>query len=160
SLQASADGTQAFVGGAAHLPSPFVGNLFLGDGTAWNSIVLAGANNTTNTAPHADSRSLVFDTAGRLLDADDGGIYRLSLPFDAANRQWSSVNADLVITEILSLSYDPLNNVFISGEQDTGSAAQTGQPSDPVDVNGDGLPDDFATRSVWQQVLQADGQGQ
>ena len=157
SLQASADGTHAFIGGAAHTPSPFVGNLFLGDGATWSPIVLAGAN---NTAPHADSRHLAFDAAGRLIDADDGGVYRLSLPFDAGSRAWSSVNGDLVNSEVLSLAYDELNNVIMVGNQDTGSSQQTGQPADPVDLDGDGLPDDFATRAVWQQIIQADGQGQ
>ena len=157
SIQASADGTHVFIGGAAHTPSPFVGNLFVGDGAIWSPIVLAGAN---NTAPHADSRHLVLDAAGRLVDADDGGVYRLSLPLDAGNRTWSSVNGDLVNSEVLSLAYDALNNVIMVGNQDTGSSQQTGQPADAVDLNGDGLADDFATRAVWQQIIQADGQGQ
>ena len=158
SLQASADGTHAFIGGASSAAG--MGNLFLGDGAAWNPVVQAGANATVNTAPHADSHRLAFDSAGRLIDADDGGMYRLSLPFDAADRAWSSVNGDLVNSEVLSIAYDALNNVVIIGNQDTGSSQQTGQPPVPVDLNGDGLPDDFITRAVWQQILQADGQGQ
>src|SRR5262249_20579151 len=131
--------------------------LFIINSSSFSPIVSGGAN---NTAPHADSRSLIFDAAGRLVETDDGGIYRLTLPFNAAKRTWSSVNADLVDTGILSLAYDPLNTLFFAGTQDTGSVTQTRPPSDPVDLNGDGLPDDFATRSAWSLALGGDGQGQ
>ncbi len=154
SLQASADGTHAFIGGASS--GAGMGNLFLSDGGAWNAVVGASAG---NTAPHADSHRLALDMAGRLIDTDDGGIYRLSLPLTGA-RAWSSVNDDLTNSEVLSLAYDPLNNVLLVGNQDTGSSQQLNQPPDPVDLDGDGLADDFATRGVWSQILQADGQGQ
>ncbi len=46
--------------------------------------VLAGAN---GTAPHADSRELIFDSAGRIREADDGGLYRLDNPNTPASAE-------------------------------------------------------------------------
>src|SRR5262249_52861355 len=43
----------------------------------WEPIAGKGAN---GSAPHPDSRAMVFDAAGNLLEADDGGIYRLVKP--------------------------------------------------------------------------------
>ena len=40
--------------------------------------------NATGTRSHADSRVLVLDGAGQLLDGDDGGVYRLLNPGDNA----------------------------------------------------------------------------
>ena len=62
--------------------SPFTGIIFRGDaslapGSQFTSIVNANAG---NTAPHADSRELVADANGNLLEGDDGGLYRRSSP--------------------------------------------------------------------------------
>ena len=87
-----------YVGGDTQIPPSLTGadaptgRLFRGDfrlarnappdsiGTGWVSLV---NNDAQGTAPHADSRSLVFDAYGRLLEVDDGGIYALTnaLPF-------------------------------------------------------------------------------
>src|SRR4029077_2922699 len=52
----------------------FTGNTVRGDasllpGNPWQSVDCNGAN---GTSPHADSRSMVFDAAGNLLQGDDG----------------------------------------------------------------------------------------
>ena len=62
-------------------------------GQVWESI--AGGS-----APHADSRAIVFDANGALLEGDDGGIYRLpALPASLAravgNPTFTFVNAAL-----------------------------------------------------------------
>lgn len=44
------------------------------------------------SAPHADSRELVFDGAGNLLEADDGGIYRHPNPHSGRVRSASRTN--------------------------------------------------------------------
>lgn len=112
-----------YIGGDRQAGSPFVGNLFRGDSTAntWTSIVLGGAG---GTAPHADSRDMVFDAANRILQSDDGGIYRLVNP-NAAGTAWQSLpSMPRVAQFITNIDYDRLNNVIIGGTQDTGSPEQ------------------------------------
>ena len=54
-------------------------------GTAWENVVCNGAQ---RTSPHADSRDMEFDANGNLLQANDGGIFRLVSPNSAGNRIW------------------------------------------------------------------------
>jgi len=57
-------------------------------------VVCNGAN---GTAPHADSRVMVFDANRNLLHADDGGINRLLNPDGQIGvRQWVAVTATSV----------------------------------------------------------------
>ncbi len=221
----------------------WTGRVFRGDssqaaGAQWGAVVANGAN---GSAPHADSRELVFDARGNLLEGDDGGIYRLSNPSLAATatlqgnpnlnfadanpdtivraagswitdgfaagqritvanaganngsytiaaitattltlsaedaltaagaangitvtarRVWESSIGNLRTTEIRSLAYDPVNNVILIGNQDNGTAAQAPGLGMAVDVDGDGVPEDAATRFVWSQITQGDGNTQ
>jgi hypothetical protein len=61
-----------------------------------SSVDAAGAN---NTCIHADSRNMVFDPNGNLLEMDDGGIYRLTNPNGAPApqpaRRWDTVGGNL-----------------------------------------------------------------
>lgn len=75
------------------------------------------------TAPHADSRDLTFDALGNLIQVDDGGIYKRTLP-RAATGVWSSIIGNLGITESHSIAYDSINDTIIAGNQDTGSIFQ------------------------------------
>jgi hypothetical protein len=69
-----------YVAGDVKLPFPFTANIARGNATAntWTAIVAAGTNTaaagTITTAPHADSRDMVVDKNGDLLEVDDGGI--------------------------------------------------------------------------------------
>jgi hypothetical protein len=105
----------------------FNANIFRGDaaklpGNPWQSVVCNGAN---GTAPHADSRAMVFDTNCNLVHADDGGIYRLLEPDNEAGvRRWVAINGDIRAIEIHSIAYDPLSNIVFGGTQDNGAAIQ------------------------------------
>jgi hypothetical protein len=112
--------------------------------TAWTLIVSGDAN--ALGAPHADSRSMVFDGNGNLLQANDGGIYRLLTP-NAANRRWISISGNLRITEFHAIAFDPLNNVIIGGAQDNGT---------PQQDNGNLAYNDPA-RFNWSDTLGGDG---
>jgi photosystem II stability/assembly factor-like uncharacterized protein len=114
-----------FVSGDRITASPFTGNVFrLNAGAALttqgSSVVDGGAN---NTAPHADSRFMVFDAAGNLLQSDDGGIYRLSNA-DNASATWSSVIGNLNVTEIHSVAHNTLTDIVVIGTQDNGTHQQ------------------------------------
>jgi Ca2+-binding RTX toxin-like protein len=129
-----------YIGGDTQpTPGPFPGNLFVGDRNTgiWTSIVQASAN---GTAPHADSRNLVFDANGNLIDADDGGIYSLSDPSSSVLRVWRPLDGNLQITEFYSVAYDHVNNTLYGGAQDTGVPEQqlAGDPKFDESQTGQG----------------------
>ncbi len=138
----------------------WVGRLFIGrnaggaGGTNWFPIVGRFAN---GTAPHADSRAIVFDAAGNILEADDGGIFKLATP-STVNRFWTNKNGDLRTNEVYSVAYDPLNDVILAGTQDTGSVQQ----NDHLDNDGDSLIDaaDPDELFYWGTVAKGDGTSQ
>ena len=93
---------------------------------------------TSNSGPHADSRAMVFDANGNLLEADDGGIYRRTSP--SGTGDWFSVIGSLQITEVHDVVYDRISNMIMGGNQDTGSAEQT-----------------TAGGTIWATVNEGDG---
>lgn len=145
-----ADPTVVFVGGDRQTGpvdgTPFTngctdytGNHFrgvFGTPTTWDSLDCNGARlpwmaggMDMPTSPHADSRAMAFDADGSLLEADDGGIYRLLNPTGAANfRRWVSTFSGTFglgnATEFYSIAYDSLSRTFFGGAQDVGSPQQ------------------------------------
>jgi hypothetical protein len=101
----------------------FSGNVFQFTGGAWANRVMNGAN---GTSPHADSRCMVYDQAGNILQSNDGGIFKLSNP-GSSTRSWSSLNANITPTEAHAGAYDELNHVIVTGNQDTGTSYQLTQ---------------------------------
>ena len=85
---------------------------------------IPGGGTANNSAPHADSREMVFDTGGDLIQVDDGGIYRRTSPGDNTG-DWFSLNGNLQVTEMHDVAYDTLANVIVSGNQDVGNSHQT-----------------------------------
>ena len=121
--------------------SPFTGIIFRGDaslapGSQFTSIVNANAG---NTAPHADSRELVADANGNLLEGDDGGLYRRSSPLSNAGT-WTSVIGNLATVEAHDVAYDSVAKVAMIGTQDNGTHLQS--------VNGS---------TLWQWISGGDG---
>ena len=108
----------------------FVGRLFRGDanGNAWEQIVGSGADPDGigplgGTAPHADSRAMAF-IGNDILEADDGGIYRLVPhpdPETPRKRRWTSFIGDLSLTEFYSIAWDPSTRTPLGGTQDVGT---------------------------------------
>lgn len=133
-----ADGSVANSIGATN----YTGRLFRGDasqalGFQWTAITDNGAN---GTGPHADSRDMVFDASGRILQADDGGIYRLLDPNNSSTRVWESVNGVLALTELYSVAWVADRDLILGGAQDVGVALQS--------LNGSLL---------WNALAQGDG---
>lgn len=71
----------------------------------------------SNSSPHADSREMVFDAAGNILETDDGGIYKRLNPRSATG-DWVSIIGDLAVSEQHDLSFDPLAGIVFVGTQD------------------------------------------
>ncbi len=134
----------------------YSGSLFRGDATIaptggvpspqWDHLThsnsVAGIPNggtASSSAPHADSREMVFDASGNLIEVDDGGIYRRTNPQNNTG-DWVSVNGNIQVTEMHSAAYDHLSHAIISGNQDTGT---TYQPS--------------AGSFVWNSLSTGDG---
>lgn len=107
-------------------------------GTWQNMVGLGNGGGARSTSPHADSRAMVYDALGNILQSNDGGIFRLNFPTDNTRRWWSSLNSNLTPTEAHSAAYDPLSKIVISGNQDTGVSYQ---------ING----------TLWSDALQGDG---
>ncbi|HVA50216.1 MAG TPA: DUF4214 domain-containing protein [Pirellulales bacterium] len=128
-----AGGDTVFVGGSFAPQFPYWGRHFRGvfsstapamNNTQWQNLDGANAN---NTATHANSRAMVFDTAqNTVLEADEGGIYKLHDPANANNaRQWSVMNGNLQVAEFLSVAYDERAGVVVGGSQDVGAGTQS-----------------------------------
>jgi hypothetical protein len=115
----------------------FSGNVFRYTGTVWENVVCNGAR---GTSPHADSRDMEFDSNGNLLQANDGGIFRLVSPNSAGNRIWAPVVGNIRPNELHSVAFDPLSKVGFGGAQDTGTPIQS-------------VPGSF----TWGELLQGDG---
>ena len=112
----------------------FWGRLFRGDasqpaGSQWahithsNLLGAPGGGTANRTAPHVDSREMAFDAAGNLIEGDDGGVYRRTLPRSNTG-DWFSMNGNLHITEIHDLDLDNNTGTLIAGTQDNDLAVQ------------------------------------
>jgi len=111
------DTTIAPTGG---VPSPQWDHLTHSD----SIVAIPGGGAANSSSPHADSREMVFDANGNLVEVDDGGIYRRTSP--AANTgDWFSINGDIQTTEMHDVAYDTNSNVILSGNQDTGTTFQS-----------------------------------
>jgi photosystem II stability/assembly factor-like uncharacterized protein len=98
------------------------------------------------SGPHRDHHALVFDAASKLLNGNDGGIWRLFDPqLDDPNEHdphllhWTNVNGNLGITQFTGLAVHPTDpNRAYGGTQDTGTQRFQGSPQ-------------------WRRVLRGDG---
>src|SRR5207249_941121 len=89
--------------------------------TTWTNLEGPTAN---ATAPHPDSRNMVFDRNGDILEADDGGLFRLTTPGAAGTRRWAALNGNLAAVEFNTIAYDNVNHVAFGGAQDNGAPQQ------------------------------------
>ena len=82
-----------------------------------------GGGTGRSSSPHADSREMVFDANGDIIEVDDGGVYRRTSPGDNTG-DWYSLNGNLQVSEMHDIAYDPVSKVLIGGNQDTGTPQQ------------------------------------
>ena len=135
------------------------GRIFRGDasrsaGSQWAPVTHVGADPdgpdgpAPGSAPHADSRDMVFDADGNLIESDDGGIYRLLNPNNndpGTGRQWTSVHGNIRPTEMHSVAYDSRTDTIFGGTQDVGTPVQL---SPNVPLADDLLPADGGVVAV------------
>ena len=75
------------------------------------------------TAPHADSREIVFSADGNLVEVDDGGIYIRTSPRDRFG-DWFSKAGTLGVIEFHDVAYDSTSDIIMGGTQDNGTHFQ------------------------------------
>ncbi|MCH9002287.1 MAG: exo-alpha-sialidase, partial [Planctomycetes bacterium] len=159
SIQADPSNPNIVYVGGDRQPSPlpnsigaqnFTGRLFRGDaslppGSQWvhlthsNVLGAPGGGTASSSAPHADSRELVLDVNGDLIECDDGGIYRRTFP-QSNTGDWFSIIGNLTVTEFHDIAYDNNSQVIIGGTQDNGTLLQNA----PGGI-------------TWQNILGGDG---
>jgi photosystem II stability/assembly factor-like uncharacterized protein len=103
-------------------------------------------NNTTVTDidsaadgshPHPDHHGIAFDASGRLLDTNDGGIWRLDNP--NLNFRWVNLNGNLNTVQFTGIALHPTDpNIMFGGTQDNGTLRFTGSDAWEFVVSGDG----------------------
>ncbi len=128
----------------------FTGRLFRGDaskpaGSQWvhlthsSSLGAPGGGTAHGSAPHADSREMVFDAAGNLIETDDGGIYKRTSPRSNTG-DWFPLVGDLQTGEYHDVAFDAVSETLIAGSQDNGAQVQRTPDGEEWDVlqSGDG----------------------
>lgn len=104
------------------------------------------------SGPHTDHHALAFDAAGRLLNGNDGGVWRLenaltnpnpTIATDAngagSNIQWTDVNGNLNTIQFTGIALHPTDpNIAYGGAQDNGTSKFTGSTAWNQIIGGDG----------------------
>lgn len=96
-------------------------------------------NTASNSAPHADSRDMNFDAEGKLIQGDDGGIYKHTNPSQNSG-DWFSINGNLATAETHSVAWDANSDIFMAGTQDIGTIYQP-----------------YTDAAIWLSQAQGDG---
>ena len=91
-------------------------------GTTWTDITVGADGNGV----HPDHHAMTFDANGKLLDGNDGGVWRLANPTVGAV-QWTDLNAGLSTLQFYGIALHPTDpNTAYGGTQDNGTSKFTG----------------------------------
>jgi hypothetical protein len=86
-------------------------------GNNWVGISV-GAN---GRGPHVDHHGFTFDSIGRLINTNDGGVWRLDNP-NPGSILWTNLNNNLQLTQFIGIALHPTNaNIAWGGSQDNGT---------------------------------------
>ena len=88
--------------------------------------------------PHTDHHALAFDASGRLLNGNDGGIWRLDTNVQGSIH-WTDLNTNIQTIQFTGIATDPSNpNVAYGGAQDNGTSKFVNSTSWNLIAGGDG----------------------
>jgi hypothetical protein len=104
-----------------------------------NALGAPGGGTANNSAPHADSRVMVVDANGEVIEGDDGGVYRRTIPANNTGI-WRSLIGNLVSTEFHGIAFDSNTDTVFGGAQDNGTPQQVAPGN-----------------QVWSSISTADG---
>ncbi|HTM55073.1 MAG TPA: hypothetical protein VL175_13650, partial [Pirellulales bacterium] len=103
-------------------------------GVSWNDI----ETDMNLVRPHVDHHAFAFDASGKLLDGNDGGVWRLDDP-DAGSLVWTNLNSNLGVTQFEGVALSPTDpNLVLGGTQDNGTIRYTGTQDWTETDGGDG----------------------
>ena len=103
-------------------------------GTSWFDLTTGANGNGTHTDHHA----MAFDASGRLLDGNDGGVWRLDNKA-SGSVLWTDLNNTLQTIQFTGIATDPSNpNVAYGGAQDNGTSKFINSTSWNLVAGGDG----------------------
>jgi photosystem II stability/assembly factor-like uncharacterized protein len=103
-------------------------------GRRWFSLVSGADGN----GPHPDHHAFAFDANGKLLDGNDGGIWRLDNPA-RGSVHWADLNTNLQLTQYIGIALDPTSaGIVYGGSQDNGTTKFTDALSWQLIRGGDG----------------------
>jgi photosystem II stability/assembly factor-like uncharacterized protein len=130
------DDNVVYAGGAA-FPSALIRSF--DGGRSWSAFDVGSDGH----GPHSDHHAFAFDAAGRLLDGNDGGLWRLN---NQTPTRWADLNGDvlagnqaLAITQFTGIALDPLDpKLFYGGSQDNGTEKTTEALAWTHTADGDG----------------------
>jgi hypothetical protein len=115
-------------------------------GGAYTDISSGGAS------PHVDHHATAFDANGKLLDGNDGGIWRLE---STSPVTWTDLNGNLATIQFQGIGLHPTNSqIVVGGSQDNGTEVYNGTGVWTVTDGGDGGPVKFSqtnTSRVYRQ---------
>lgn len=123
-------------------------------GSTWSSLIPSGS-----PAPHVDHHNATFDSLGRLIDVDDGGVYRLN---SLSPLTWVSLNGVATVpnptalntNQFVGIAIHPTNaNLAIGGTQDNGTLRfndSTGWSAVDGGDGGDILYDPFNSNTLYR----------
>jgi photosystem II stability/assembly factor-like uncharacterized protein len=109
-------------------------------GATWKDIE-AGAN---GNGVHHDHQAFAFDANGKLLDGNDGGVWRLDNA-NPASIQWTDLNTNLQTNQFVGIALDPVKPI---------------NPGDPAVAYGgtqDNGTDKFTGSTSWTHIADVDG---
>ncbi len=119
-------------------------------GRTWTDI--SGSRSSLG-GPHVDHHAQAFDANGKLLDGDDGGIFRLDDPTAVT---WASLNNTLNTIQITGVGISPTDlNRVVAGTQDNGTVTFTGNSNWAETDGGDGGPAKFSKQNSSRAYHQA-----
>ena len=109
-----------FVGGS---PSDSASILESTDGGAnWSNI----GQGVDGTGPHADHHAAAFTSDGKMIEGNDGGIWRLDNASPSAIK-WTDLNANINTIQFQGIALSPTDpNIVLGGSQDNGTERFTG----------------------------------
>ncbi|MFM7150446.1 MAG: S8 family serine peptidase, partial [Gemmataceae bacterium] len=125
-------------------------------GQSWTN-TNAGAN---GNGPHVDHHAMTFDASNRLLDGNDGGIWRLNNS-TVGSINWGNLNGNLATAQFIGGDVHPTNpNIAYGGTQDNGTLKFTGNRGWEVILGGDGgfSRVDYRTPNIVYATTQRSGQ--
>ncbi len=103
-------------------------------GASWFDLTTGADGN----GPHTDHHAMAFDASGRLLDGNDGGIWRLDTKTQGSVH-WTDLNNTLQTIQFTGIATDPSNpNVAYGGAQDNGTSKFINSTSWNLLAGGDG----------------------